>query len=802
MVTRSRARRRASRAALARAAAAALAAALALGGAGCAPRGMARPPAVTGYAGRAPQAAALDAPALRGRRIVLDPGHGGGFPGARGPRGLTEAEVNLSVALHLRDLLAAHGAEVVLTRDTDRDLRTPADSSLRGDLAARVRLANDVAPDAFVSIHHNAHPDGRDDVNETVTYYRLGDEGASLDLAEHVHRALVRGVGIRPHRVVAGNYAVLRGTTAPAILTETSYLTNPRVERRLARDDKRRLEAAALFRGLAAYFARGAPAIDALRAETADGVPALRARVRGAFDRVDLRVDGVPVAPRVAGAELSWEAPDDLAPGDHEATLVVGLAGSGSSPVARAAFRREAPWNQFTLEAERWPRRLPAVGGLVAARVVAVDAWGRRLATGLGLRVTAADSADAPRDTLLRFEDGEAWLPLRVAPRPADATGDAPATFTARVVPPPGAGEYPPEAPVAVPRAAPGESPAVRGVALRALPADTALVPLSRRGAGERDAPSGIRFPRGADDWATPLGLGEAMLDEAGVPRPARLPGYRPWGDVAADGDATQRWVAIAGGALHGRRIALDPEGGGERSGGAGPGGSRGAALNLEVARALAAMLEAAGAEVRLVRDGDAAVADLERVRAAERFGADRYLRIAHRAGPPLLGHYFSSAGGRRWADGIARELARLGLPAPPVGAAADAPVQQAAATAVSAALARVDDDAAEARLLAPGTLRAEALALYLALAREWAPGAEWPADSLEVRDAAGRPLPGVALTLGGALVLETDALGRARFARTEPGPIVVEADDPRIWARRVLAESDRGVVLTGPTGR
>src|SRR5262245_43872908 len=101
------------------------------------------PPAVkkgpsAAYDGRRDPLDSVDASALRGRRIVLDPGHGGVFAGTVGVGGLTEKEVNLGVALELRDLLAAAGAQVLLTRDTDRDFTTPADSSLRAELAARM----------------------------------------------------------------------------------------------------------------------------------------------------------------------------------------------------------------------------------------------------------------------------------------------------------------------------------------------------------------------------------------------------------------------------------------------------------------------------------------------------------------------------------------------------------------------------------------------------------------------------------------------------------------------------------------
>ena len=61
-----------------------------------------------GYDGRRDSLDSVDAAGLRGKRIVLDPGHGGVFPGTQGVKGLTEKEVNLGVGLALRDLLVAN----------------------------------------------------------------------------------------------------------------------------------------------------------------------------------------------------------------------------------------------------------------------------------------------------------------------------------------------------------------------------------------------------------------------------------------------------------------------------------------------------------------------------------------------------------------------------------------------------------------------------------------------------------------------------------------------------------------------
>jgi N-acetylmuramoyl-L-alanine amidase-like protein len=320
---------------------------------------------------------------------------------------------------------------------------------------------------------------------------------------------------------------------------------------------------------------------------------------------------------------------------------------------------------------------------------------------------------------------------------------------------------------------------------VRAMPGDTVL----------RDAP-GTREPASAMAWLNRDGFGVLDRDAGGVARAPSLAGYRIWG---ASDALPPRYVAIAGGALSGHRIVLDPEGGGQDTLVNGPGGTRAAFVNLETARILAGLLRAAGAEVRLTREGDIAMSDVERVQASEAFHAERFVRIGHRAGRPRLGYYFSSVPGKRWAERTAGEFPRLGLPEPVFGEDAQYVVQQVSATALFASPSSIVAD--EPRLSSPGGLRQEAWALFAGLLRDLgAPEAE--PDSLELRDAEGRPVPGAAITLGGALVLETDALGRARFIRTEPGPVEAVVDDPRARVRAVLLESSRGSVLTGCCGR
>jgi N-acetylmuramoyl-L-alanine amidase len=793
-----------------RAAALTLLAALLLAGAGCASR-TAAPPRLppspprplAGYDGLIDSLAAVDATGLAGRRIALDPGHGGFFRGALGVNGLTESQVNLGVALELRDLLAAQGAVVFLTREHDRDFLTPADSSLRADLAERTRLAGVFAPDLFVSIHHNADASGTHDINETQTYYKLGDEGPSLDVAQDVHRALVRNVGIRPHKVVPGNYFVLRGSDAPALLTETSYITNPDVEERLRLPEKQRLEAEALFIGIARYFARRVPVVEAFAARDPDvpsedtlfvsGNPGLSARVRGDFDRAELEIDGRGVPVERVGDRLEWRPDRPWLAGDHEARLSVRLSGVGAARERRLRFSvRPEP---ARLRVSLWPERLPAAGGPVAVRVELLAARG--VLSIDSSRVTIRSLARAsftPSETTVVARDGVAWAYFR--PRRVRAWSGALRVALERSAMTAGGAPRPETLRVRAPDAGRPSDATLWAGFVRRMPED---VPL-------RDAP-GTSEPTRVVAWLNRDGFAVLPSDGTGAPALPRLAGFRRW---AGDG-GEPGLVPLAGGVLHGRRLTLDPEGGGEDAAGVGISGTRAAHLNLETARILAQFLTAAGARVHLTRTGDMALTEVQRVQGSEAFRAERYLRMGHRV--RRFGYYFSSPAGRRWASSALGAFAALGIPTPPMMEDALYPLQQTSCPALYASPARVDSAVDEEALLARGALRAEAYALFLSLAREWAPAGapstagggspapEWPIDSLEVRDAEGAPVPGALVTLGEALVLETDAGGRVRFARTEPGPVEAVVDEPRVRARVVLLDSMRGAVLTGPRG-
>ncbi|MBX7113766.1 MAG: N-acetylmuramoyl-L-alanine amidase [Myxococcaceae bacterium] len=199
---------------------------------------------------------------LKYRRVVIDAGHGGHDTGAIGPSGVREKDVALAIALKLRDRLVTLGLDVVLTRDDDTFVH----------LEERASIANTAKGDLFISVHCNAAP--RQELRGIETYtlntssnrysirlaarenaasrrgvndlqYILADLATKANtddsavLADRVQRSMVRTLkakhaGVRDLGTKEALFHVLLGAKMPAILVETSFLSNPAEEKLLA----------------------------------------------------------------------------------------------------------------------------------------------------------------------------------------------------------------------------------------------------------------------------------------------------------------------------------------------------------------------------------------------------------------------------------------------------------------------------------------------------------------------------------------------------------------------------------------
>ena len=179
--------------------------------------------------------------------VVIDPGHGGGDIGARGPTGLTEKSVNLDLARQLASLLEPQ-FRVFLTRSDDYAV----------DLPQRAATANQSKGDLLISIHtgsgflHRTHgmriyyytpvktagisrvAEGEAAATQLWRQAQLRHRAASIALAKSLKRSLDTIEQTDVLAIQGAPLKLLEGADLPAVLVEIGHLTHPATEKKLS----------------------------------------------------------------------------------------------------------------------------------------------------------------------------------------------------------------------------------------------------------------------------------------------------------------------------------------------------------------------------------------------------------------------------------------------------------------------------------------------------------------------------------------------------------------------------------------
>ncbi|RZQ65007.1 N-acetylmuramoyl-L-alanine amidase [Amycolatopsis suaedae] len=164
-------------------------------------------------------------PRLRGKRIVIDPGHGGKDTGIVVP-GLRESDVAWDLARRLEGRMKATGMEALISRGPEH---SPTE-------AERAAFANEAGADLFLSLHSDQN---RSPYAQGVASFHFGTGNGTTStvgelLAGFIQRELAARTGMLDCRAHPKTWEILRMTRCPAVRVEIGYLTNPDDRRRLA----------------------------------------------------------------------------------------------------------------------------------------------------------------------------------------------------------------------------------------------------------------------------------------------------------------------------------------------------------------------------------------------------------------------------------------------------------------------------------------------------------------------------------------------------------------------------------------
>ncbi len=193
--------------------------------------------------------------------VVIDAGHGGEDGGASSAAGLVEKDVNLAVAMALRDQLEAAGIPTVMTRTEDK-LLYDRGVDFHGrkkvlDLAARKIIADETPGCLFVSIHMNAFPDPQ--YAGMQVWYGIAD-ARSQAIASAIQAGSVALMPENHRKVKAAgsNIYLLDRAACPAILVECGFLSNPAEAARLGDAAYRQAVASVICGGILPYIGENA----------------------------------------------------------------------------------------------------------------------------------------------------------------------------------------------------------------------------------------------------------------------------------------------------------------------------------------------------------------------------------------------------------------------------------------------------------------------------------------------------------------------------------------------------------------
>lgn len=192
--------------------------------------------------------------------VILDPGHGGFDGGATGIGGVVEKDINLQIALKLRDILKVNGFEVIMTRETDdgtHDQGSTISQKKKSDMRNRLKLINGTPNAVTISIHQNLFEQSQ--YSGAQMFYGKKNSESKL-LAQSIQESFVTNLqkdNKREIKEAGKDLYLMYYAETPIVLAECGFISNP-IESALLSDDTYQNKVAfTIFSGLMNYLSAG-----------------------------------------------------------------------------------------------------------------------------------------------------------------------------------------------------------------------------------------------------------------------------------------------------------------------------------------------------------------------------------------------------------------------------------------------------------------------------------------------------------------------------------------------------------------
>lgn len=194
---------------------------------------------------------------LKGKVILIDPGHGG-FDAGASANGAVEKNINLEVAKYLKGYIEAAGGSAYMTREEDKDTADPnrpkGMSQKKSDLKMRKADAERYGADIFISIHMNKFE--QSEYRGAQVFYD-DDSEKNKFLAESVQQGIkdaLKDGNNRVAKATGDGIFVLKDNKIPSVLVECGFLSNPDEAKLLQTPDYQKKVAEGIYGGIVKYL--------------------------------------------------------------------------------------------------------------------------------------------------------------------------------------------------------------------------------------------------------------------------------------------------------------------------------------------------------------------------------------------------------------------------------------------------------------------------------------------------------------------------------------------------------------------